>query len=732
MGIAVTATAPFLSGPLLVLGLGAFLAPAGCRDMSLYHPPVSAELVIPKKIRPPMWDSKMLGQISYSLHITGKKHIVHLLPKKMLLPRHLPVFTYAAAKEALHEEDPFFPKDCYYYGYMEGISKSLAALSTCLGGLWGILQVNEKCYQIQPNPASSTFEHHLYPIANTGASNLIRALAKEQIDEDFFQKQEATSPPCTATFDDVHLCRQKVEMGVVVGKLGYGSQNSNATMALQDMLFTLNLVDTLFMQIKVHASLSSLELWTNPSPLKIIKKLRSVLHSSAEPQSRSPAEQQLCDLVHLFQQHSFDLIFGIDVRTAKCNPYPSLAIKAHFGAHLIIFSVLFSREIGQDLGKPSDEGNLQGQRKPSLGDSKAKTSDFLKSSCPFDGHLTLLGNGGNCLNGTSQEKMKKQRCGNKIIEEGEECDCGSKTDCRKDPCCQQGCTLSKGAECSTGLCCKDCKILPTGRVCRVQSNECDLPEFCNGMSGLCPDDIYKQDGTPCSGKGYCYKKRCGSHLQQCQALFGQQAENAPHQCYKEVNSRGDRFGNCGSGEVSLFKGCNTQNTLCGRLQCANIDIIPQVPHYYTLIQTYLKEPLEKEGVLCWGTAFNQTAKKGLIDLGAVEDGSSCGENMMCVNKTCLNISSIQQECVPEQCNFQGVCNNRGNCHCDFGYAPPFCQNSGYGGSSDSGPTVDLGSEMNTSFLSWRTYLIRGSICSSFVMLKWAVIMLYKKRKWKKT
>ncbi|XP_068947838.1 disintegrin and metalloproteinase domain-containing protein 21-like [Petaurus breviceps papuanus] len=727
MGAAVPGFTPFLRVPLLLLGLGALLAPTSCLDMSLQYPPVSAELVIPKEINPPTWDSKMLGQVSYSLHITGKKHIVHLLPKKMLLPRHLPVFTYVA-QDARQEEDPFFRNDCYYYGYMEGIPKSLAALSTCLGGLWGILQVKEKHYQIQPVPTSSTFEHHLYPIANSGPSNLTRALAREEIHEDFFQGQEAPSSSRTATFDDVHLRRQKVEIGVVVSKLVYESWNNNKTMVLQDILFTLNLVDTLFMQIKAHASLSSLEFWTNPSPVSIIQKLQNLLNNFAEPENRSLGEQQLCDFVKLFQQHSLYPVFGTDRRTAKCNPYPSLAIKAYRGAHLIFFSVLVSCEMEHDLGKPSDERNLQGQRKPCILASRAQTSGSFKSSCISNSRQASVGSGG-----TSKEKMEEQKCGNKVMEEGDECDCGSETECRKNPCCHQSCTLSEGAKCSTGLCCKDSKILPTGRVCRVQANECDLPEFCNGTSGFCPDDTYKQDGTPCSGKGYCYKKRCGSHLQQCQALFGQQAENAPPQCYKEVNSRGDRFGNCGLEQFSFFKGCNTQNVLCGRLQCVNIDTIPQVPHYYTLIQTYLKEMLEKEGLLCWGTAFNKTAKeKGLIDLGAVEDGSSCGENMMCVNKTCINVSSIHQQCVPEQCNYRGVCNNRGNCYCDFGWAPPFCQDPGYGGSSDSGPTVDLRSETNPSFLSWRTYLIWGSICSSFVMLKWAVIVLYKKRKWKKS
>lgn len=35
-----------------------------------------------------------------------------------------------------------------------------------------------------------------------------------------------------------------------------------------------------------------------------------------------------------------------------------------------------------------------------------------------------------------------------------------------------------------------------------------------------------------------------------------------------------------------------------------------------------------------------------------------------------------------------VCNNKGHCHCDKGYGPPYCASHGPGGSVDSGPASD--------------------------------------------
>uniref|UniRef100_A0A3Q2WIY5 ADAM metallopeptidase domain 9a n=1 Tax=Haplochromis burtoni TaxID=8153 RepID=A0A3Q2WIY5_HAPBU len=69
------------------------------------------------------------------------------------------------------------------------------------------------------------------------------------------------------------------------------------------------------------------------------------------------------------------------------------------------------------------------------------------------------------------------------------------------------------------------------------------------------------------------------------------------------------------------------------------------------------------------------------DPGMVNEGTKCGENK------CRSADVLSYDCdVHTKCHGHGVCNSNRNCHCDYGWAPPSCELSGYGGSVDSGPT----------------------------------------------
>lgn len=60
-----------------------------------------------------------------------------------------------------------------------------------------------------------------------------------------------------------------------------------------------------------------------------------------------------------------------------------------------------------------------------------------------------------------------------------------------------------------------------GVECRPATNECDLPEHCNGEDGQCPPDFHKKNGISCdSGKGYCFNGMCPTLDIQCKQIWG--------------------------------------------------------------------------------------------------------------------------------------------------------------------------------------------------------------------
>ncbi|KAL9632259.1 MAG: hypothetical protein Q9204_003865 [Flavoplaca sp. TL-2023a] len=123
-----------------------------------------------------------------------------------------------------------------------------------------------------------------------------------------------------------------------------------------------------------------------------------------------------------------------------------------------------------------------------------------------------------------------QQCGNGIVEEGEECDCGGEAGCGDNPCCEPTtCRFTARSVCddSNEACCNNCQFSSNGTVCRASTGECDPQETCSGNNATCPSDVSAPDGQSCgnSSRTQCASGQCTSRDQQCKTLMGSFTSN---------------------------------------------------------------------------------------------------------------------------------------------------------------------------------------------------------------
>uniref|UniRef100_A0A671NRQ1 ADAM metallopeptidase domain 19a n=1 Tax=Sinocyclocheilus anshuiensis TaxID=1608454 RepID=A0A671NRQ1_9TELE len=294
--------------------------------------------------------------------------------------------------------------------------------------------------------------------------------------------------------------------------------------------------------------------------------------------------------------------------------------------------------------------------------------------------------GGMCLFNMPNMKdlVGGKRCGNGFVEEGEECDCGEP---ETDKC------FYRTSSPYHALC---PQLKQAGTMCRGAAGACDLPEYCTGGSPYCPSNVYLLDGSSCQhGHAYCYNGMCLTHEQQCLQLWGYGAQPAHDACFQDVNAAGNAFGNCGKDSHGNYMKCEKSDAKCGKIQCHSAAKKPKGTNAVSIDTTIRTDGIE---VKCRGTYVysTQDGQGDLPDPGLVMTGTKCGEGKVCKDRQCQNASFTELQTCIARCHGHGVCNSNGNCHCKRGWAPPFCEKPGLGGSVDSGP-VQYDSEFTFSF-----------------------------------
>eukprot|EP00076_Gallus_gallus_P033012 XP_024998550.1 disintegrin and metalloproteinase domain-containing protein 9 isoform X1 [Gallus gallus] len=646
----------------------------------------SYEVIIPQKLgrerRETSNASSTQDKVSYAIEIEGKEYTIHLEKNKDLLPKDFTVYTYNKEGK-LQSEYPDVQDHCYYQGYVEGILDSVVAVSTC-SGLRGLVTIGNVTYGIEPMDSSSGSEHIVYSLDNVKKEPSMCGVMTEGHEEGE-HTGENHHPSMTQLLRKkraiLHQTRY-VELFIVVDKEKFEDFGKSETEVREHMVQLANFLDSMYIMLNIHIVLVGLEIWKYENIISTDGGAGDVLANFVQWREKNLVLRRRHDSAQFVLKKGFGGTAGMAYVGTVCSKSHAGGINVFGKISIQMFASIMAHELGHNLGMNHDDERVCHCGASSCIMSSGASGSRNFSSCSAEDFEKLtLNKGGSCLLNVPRpdETYSIPYCGNKLVDMGEECDCGSPKECENDPCCEPGtCRLRPTAECAYGDCCKNCRILPGGTECRASNNECDLPEYCNGTSQFCQPDFTVQNGHPCHNEeAYCYNGVCQYYDAQCQDIFGSKAKAAPNICFAKVNSKGDRFGNCGF-HGHDYKKCSSWNAMCGKLQCENVETMPVFGIKPAIIRT------PSDGTTCWGVDFQLGSD--VPDPGMVNEGTKCDNGKVCRHFQCVSASVLNYDCdVEKQCHGHGVCNNNRNCHCEPGWAPPFCNTKGYGGSIDSGP-----------------------------------------------
>ena len=212
-----------------------------------------------------------------------------------------------------------------------------------------------------------------------------------------------------------------------------------------------------------------------------------------------------------------------------------------------VVSLTLTHEFGHSFGSMHDDPNdpvcsptdFSGGKyiMYSYASNADEPNNYLFSKCSIPYMEPVIKHKGTCMKISTGAV-----CGNMIIEDPEECDCGLVSECDAvDPCCtaalfigdKNGCTIRRSSNftCSSKFspCCdQSCNLFAANITICLAASECLEASLCDGESGKCPRPLPKHDGTLCRGgagichEGSCSQSICSKHgLIECQCTLPQ-------------------------------------------------------------------------------------------------------------------------------------------------------------------------------------------------------------------
>uniref|UniRef100_A0A8C1T2M6 ADAM metallopeptidase domain 8a n=1 Tax=Cyprinus carpio TaxID=7962 RepID=A0A8C1T2M6_CYPCA len=554
-------------------------------------------------------------QLEYDFAVDGRNYTISLHKNRELLGKHYTLSHYT--KDGISETKSSDNIDhCYYHGHVHNFEESSVSVGLC-SGMEGFLRVKNQVYLIEPLEESLDGDHAIYK-----------------------QEHLRTKQGAFGYINDTVYNLGPKSSGLYKGK-NMKNKAPSGGQRIVEMVLVIDYTE-LYRPLNIRVRLVGLEIWSNRNLIDVSNIPNITLERFLQWRQDRLLKRKKHDNAHFVTAVDFEgTTVGLATMNAMCSP-SSGAVNEDHNINPIAVASTIAHEMGHNLGMSHDYSNCAcfsdkgcvmsdtiGQVYPDSFSTCSQSSlkEFLQNydtSCLLD-----VPNEGELYGGPV--------CGNAFVEKGEECDCGPVEECN-NPCCNATtCRLTEGAHCAHGECCHNCQLKHSDSLCRKSAHDCDLDEYCTGVSAFCPEDEYKMNGLPCNyNQGYCYNGQCPTHKEHCKMLWGSNAEV-------------DIFVHCFLMTQWYSESC--RHMMCGKIYCYGGNNFP-------ITNKRLDVTIHSK------TCYMAVDSSPTDDLGMVPVGTKCGVNKVCYHNLCQDIDIYGTENCSDKCNSRGViCDNWCDCIC---------------------------------------------------------------------
>lgn len=392
-------------------------------------------------------DKEERYELQYRITLNGEEIILHLQKTTNLLgPDYTETYFSPTGKK--NPTGPQNMKHCFYKGHILNEKDSVASISTC-NGLRGYFTHHSQRYMIKPLKSSDQEEHAVF------TQDQEVDLANYTCGVRYFGRKNGlirNSRSLSIAEQEEFLHAQKyINLFLVLDNAFYNKYDGNITEIRSVVFDVMNLLNVIYKTINVQVVLVGLEIWSDGDKIKVEPQTAATFTNFLKWHQSKMGRKMIYDHAQLLSGIKFNhRRVGMASANSLCSPVSVAVIGAKEMNNVALVGVM-SHELGHVLGM-EDVPFIT--KCPS---GSCVMNQFLSSKFPKDfSEISrsrfkkfILSRRPKCLLQAPIPKdiLTQPVCGNKLLELGEDCDCGSPEECTSLCCEARTCKLKPGADC---------------------------------------------------------------------------------------------------------------------------------------------------------------------------------------------------------------------------------------------------------------------------------------------